>query len=129
MSTAEPPPPPPRDRRYDQLALGMAVLAIGFAVFLMNMLQGRVSDLERELMTVRAKVDQDLGALAQVRQEAAQLRDELGQVPGLPIAPPPLFKVTIRGQINQLQQRLEEQEKKIKDLEAQLAKLKDKANP
>ena len=127
MSTAD--GPASKDKRYDQLALGMAVLAIGFGAIVMTLSLTRVDHLERELMTVRTKAEQDLGTLAQVRQEAAQLRDELGQVPGLPIAPPPLFKVTIRGQIHQLQQRLGKQEKKIKDLETQLAKLKDKGNP
>ena len=110
----------------------MAVLSIGLSLLWINMLQWRVTTLESELGDARLKADQVAGAIALVRQEAAQLRDELGPVPGTIVAPLPPLRLgppTIRERINQLQQRLEEQDKKIKDLETQLAKLKDKANP
>jgi hypothetical protein len=121
---------PPQGNRYDKFALALGILLLAHSLFLM----GRVTTLEGELQSAQFKATQDQQAAGQtiglLRQEVGQLRDQVGPAPGLILVPPPLFgPPTIRSQLTQMTQRLDAQEKRIKDLEAELAKAKEKANP
>jgi cell division protein FtsL len=134
MSNAQAPAPAPASGgKNDPRALAIAVMAIGLTAFLMITVFTRADTLESELRDLRTKVEQNqtsLGtSLSRLQQEAAELRDQLGPAPGALVFPPRLGPPTMRDRLNQLEQRLSEQEKKIKDLEAQLAKFKDKGKP
>jgi hypothetical protein len=108
----------------------LAILLLGHSLFQM----GRMATIEGDLQSAQFKATQDQQAMGQtiglLRQEVGQLRDQLGPAPGLVVFPPLLGPgTTVRDQLTQLRQRLDAQEMKIKELEAQLAKAREKANP